>query len=140
MNLTLFSQWLENITQPQYVYYHPVQVLLFGGLSYVSAACFTSIPPKRAMKIAVLAYGISQLMAPFFIEIFEPYREIPLVPLVGQFIQLSASLISVKILYNLALQTLSFKEIRQLSLAFFIGLSLSRFAILKFRQYISTHK
>lgn len=138
MDLASISLWIEEVTQPEHPYYHPVQVALFAGSSYVSTLCLTSISPKRGMKVAVLAYGISQLITPFFVECFEPYRDITLVPLVGQVLQLTSSLLLTKGIYFLAGQTLSFKEIRQLGIAFLVGLAISRFVLLKFRQQIKS--
>lgn len=129
-------RFLQDSTHPQHPYYHPFQIFVFASTSYVSAAYLTSVSPARSAKAAILVYLISRLTTPLFIQLFEPYREIPLAPLIGQVFQLTATLASLKTIYFLAGHPLSFKEIRQLSIPFLIAICFSRFLILRFyRQH-----
>lgn len=136
MRLESYSPWLEQITQPQYPYYHPIQASLFASLSYIGAACLTSISPRRAMTVAILAYAISQLISPFFCQLVGPYEDVSLVPLAAQILQLTSSLVLAKVICQFVGQTLSFKEIRHLSIVFMICLYVSRLALRKFRQQL----
>jgi hypothetical protein len=136
MHFRSFSLWLEQVTQPEYPYYHPIQVGLFASLSYVSTACLTSIPPVRGATLTVSAYLISQLTAPLFCEFFKPYQEIPLIPLIGQVLQWTTSLILAKVMCRIAGQVISFKEMRQIGLGFLMCLYIARWALFKFRQQL----
>lgn len=134
MNLASLSRWLEQATRPQHPYYHPLQLTFFASLSYISTAYFTRIPPIRGMTFIISAYTISQLITPFFIQLFEPYQNIALIPLSGQVMQLSLSATLAKIICYLAGHNLSFKEIRLVSTVFLVSLYVSRFALRKLRQ------
>lgn len=136
MSPATFSNWLEQVTHPNHPYYHPVQVALFAGISYVGTICLTSLPPVHGMSLAILAYAISQLVTPLFAECFEPYQDISLIPLIGQAMQITLSLVIAKVLCNLAGQTLSFKEVRQVGLVSLISLYVSRLILLKLRQQL----
>lgn len=138
MNLSSLSQWLEQVTQPQHPCYHPIQATVVASISYISTACFTNIPPIRGVALVTLTYAISQLVTPFFIQIFESYQDVSLVPLLGQVLQFSVSVVLAKFVCQLANQTLSFKEIRHVSAAFLICLFVARFALRKFRQQLQT--
>ncbi len=136
MRFASFSRWLGQATQPHHPYYHPIQMTLFAGLSYIGTACFTSIPPVRGMTLTVLTYAISQLITPFFIQFFAPYEDLSLAPLIGQALQLTTSLILAKTICHIVGQTLSFKEVRQVCLVFFLSLYVSRCALFVFRQQL----
>lgn len=136
MRLRSFSLWLEEVTQPEHPYYHPIQVGLFASLSYVGTACLTSIPPARGATLTVLAYLISQLTAPLFCELFKPYQDTPLIPLVGQVFQWTTSLILAKVMCRIAGQAISFKEMRQIGFVFLLCLYVARWALFKFRQQL----
>lgn len=137
MNLIPFSNWLEQATQPGHPFYHPSQIALFASLSYVSTACLTSLPPLRGMTLTILAYSISQFTTPLFSQLFEPYRNKSLAPFIGQVLQLSTSLMLAKVFCRLVGQSLSLKEMRQVSLVFMTCLYVSRIALLKLRQNCS---
>lgn len=134
MHVGSFSRWLEQATQPRHPYYHPIQITLFASLSYAGTACFTSIPPLRGMTLIVLTHTISQLITPFFVQLFEPYKDVSLAPLVGQALQLTTSLILAKTICHIVGQTLSFKEVRQVGIVFFLSLYVLRCALFVFRQ------
>ncbi len=136
MPLEFLSRWLDQATQPRHPLYHPVQVVMFAGLSYISTACFTSIPPSKGMTFVILAYTISQFTASLFSKLLDPYQDIALVPLIGQVVHLSVALISAKVICQLIGQSLSFKEIRKMSIVFIMTLFVMRFALRKFRQQL----
>ena len=138
MPLEFLSKWLDQTTRPQHPLYHPVQIVMFAGISYISNACFTSIPPSKGMTFAILAYVISQFTAPLFSRFLDPYQEIALVPLIGQVIHLSVALILARAICQLIGQSLSFKEIRKMSIVFIITLFVMRFALRKFRKQLKT--
>jgi hypothetical protein len=132
MQLTSISNWLEQATQPQHPYYHPIQVALSAGISYVGTACLTSISPKRGMMLIISAYAISQLITPLFCKLFEPYQDISLVPLFGQILQIAASLVLAKVVCQLAGQTLTFKEAGKVGLVFIPSLCATRWILIQF--------
>jgi hypothetical protein len=134
MSLSSFSHELEQTTRPHGPYYHFVQVTLFAGLSYIGTACWTKIRPIRGTILVVLAYGISQLITPLFVNFFEAYQDVSLVPLVGQVLQLTTSLFLANVICFLANKALSLKEIRQVSTAFLLTLFTARFVLSKFRE------
>ncbi len=139
MNLVSFSHWLEEVTDPRpplHPYYHPVQIAICGSLSYIGTACLTSVPPKRAMLLTALVYTISQIITPLICPYFEPYQDISLVPLIGQVIQLTTSLLLAKVICRLVGQSLSFKDIQKVSLAFMVALCVAHFTLLKFRRHL----
>lgn len=130
------SHWLAEVTkQPNHPYYHHVQLTLFAGLSYISTSCFTSIAPKKGVTLVVLSYTISQAIAPLFYKL-EPYQNQPFVVLIGRFIHLASSLLLAKISCEFIGLSLSFKQMRQIVIAFSIALFISRFALLKIREQI----
>lgn len=134
MSPATFSNWIEQVTQPDHPYYHPVQIALFAGVSYMGTSCLTSLRPIHGMSLAVLAYTISQLVTPLFVECFEPYQDISLVPLIGQVLQITLSLTLAKAICHIAGYHLSFQHVRQIGLVFLISLYVSRLVILKLRQ------
>jgi hypothetical protein len=136
MHLAAVSRWLGQATQPRHPYYHPLQITLFASLSYAGTACFTSIPPVRGMTLIMLAYAISQLVTPFFIQFFEPYEDVSLAPFIGQLLLLTISLVLAKTICHIAGQTLSCKEVRQVCTVFFLCLYVSRCALFIFRQQL----
>jgi hypothetical protein len=138
MSLVSFQHWLkEASSQPSHPFYHPIQATLFASLSYAGTMCFTSIPPIRAMTFAVLAYAISQFVAPLFSELLEPYQEVELVPLTGQVLQLSTSLILAKVICSLAGLALSCKEIRKVCVVFLVSFCIFRLVIVNFFKQIA---
>jgi hypothetical protein len=136
MGLASCSHWLEQLTQPGHPYYHPIQVSLLASISYVSTACLTAISPTRGMTVMILAYAVSQLISPLFCQLFGLYEEVPLIPFMGQALQIATSFIVAKVICQLAGQALSFKELRQVGVVFLVSLYVSRLALRKFRQQI----
>lgn len=134
MSVATYLNWFEQVTVPNHPFYHPVQVTFFAGISYVGTICLTSLSPAHGASLAILAYAISQLVTPLFVECFEPYQDISLAPLIGQALQMSFSLVIAKVICSLVGHTLSFKEIRQVGLVFLISLYVSRLVLLKLRQ------
>ena len=139
MQAAALSHWIEQVTQPKHPLYHPVQGFLFGSCTYIGTAYLTSIPPRKGMLFAVLAYTLSQLTASFFAEFLEPYQEISLVPLIGQVMHLTTSLILAKTICSILKEPLTFKEMRQISFVFLGSLYVMRFALRKFRQHLAYH-
>jgi hypothetical protein len=88
------------------------------------------------MSLAVLAYAISQLVTPLFVECFEPYQDISLAPLIGQVLQITLSLTLAKVICHLAGHALSFQEVRQIGIVFLVSLYVSRLILLKLRQQL----
>lgn len=136
MAFASFSSWLSQITRPNHPFYHPFQISLFASLSYVGTVCLTSIPPRRGTTLAILAYAISQLISPLFCQIFESYREISLIPFVGQVLQLTTTVVLAKVICQLGQQSLSFHEIKQVSLVFLASLYVAKFVLFKLRQHL----
>lgn len=132
------SSCLESITQPKHPLYHPAQAALFGGMYCISTSLFTQICPISGTILGVLAYSISQIVKPVFIELFEPYKNDTLAPFAGQFIMHSLSLYTAKLILQLAGQEISFKQLRELGIAFLITAFIARFALRKFRQNFMT--
>jgi hypothetical protein len=134
MSFTSFSQWLEDFTQPQSPYYHPLQLTLLSGLSYASTACLTSISPVRGMNLINLIYMINQVTTPIFIQFSENQQDVTLIPLSVQVANIGASALIAKLICSLAGQKISIKEMMFVGGAFVITLYGSRFALLKLRQ------
>lgn len=137
MHLKTFSNWLETVTQPNHPFYHPLQLTFFAGISYIGTGRFTKIPPAQGMRLIASAYVISQLTTPCFVQCFEPYQNVSLVPLIGQVMQMTVSLMLAKIICNLIGDPITFKEARLVSTVFFINLFASQFALFKIKQLLS---
>ncbi|WP_068468280.1 hypothetical protein [Candidatus Protochlamydia phocaeensis] len=129
-----FSRWLGQMTQPTHPYYFSAQLLLFSGLSYLSTACLTSIPPVQGMAFMTIAFTISHFVAPLFAKWLEPYWTVSLVPLAGQILHLTTSALLSKAICFLAGYHLTLTQIAQVSSAFLVAVYVLKFALLKFRQ------
>lgn len=137
MYLTAFSRWLGQITQPDHLLYHPIQMSLFASLTYIGTTCLTTRSPLQAATLAALTYNISQFVTPRFIKYFEPNRDVTLAPWIGQCCQLAVSLFLAKITCNLAGQKLSFNDAKIISIAFGVSCFVAHFALRKFREAIA---
>lgn len=140
MRLASFPDWLEEVTNPEHRYFHHFQITMFASISYVSTACLTSIPPTRGMVLTILAYTISELIAPLFCWLLNRYASISLVPSIGQVLQLTTSLVLAKVICHIAGQALSFKEIRQIGIVFLVTLYVTQLALLKICQNLPKSK
>lgn len=135
--LQAFSIWIEQVTQPDHLYYHPLQIALFANVTYITTSCLTSLPFSCAATLLISTYTISQLVTPLFVECFQPYQDIPLIPLFGHVIQITLSLILAKISCNFMGCNLSLKQIRQASLAFLTTLFVCRLILITLRQQLN---
>lgn len=140
VSMQSFSIWIDDVTQPKHPYYHPVQALLFGSFSYLSTACLSSTPPKNAMTVTITAYTISQFTAPLFSKWLEPYKDISLVPLVGQVVHITLSFGTANVICRIAGRSISFKAVGAQITFFLSAISLTRLGLHKLRQNISNDK
>lgn len=118
MILEHYSQWLEQATHPSNKYYLPVQWTLAACTGYAGTWMFTKISPIRGMVLTVLAFSISHLITPYFVEFFQPYSQTPFLPMMGQLLQIASSFSLALIICNIAKLTLSLKEAYRVSGAF----------------------
>lgn len=138
MYLEQLSRQIGELTQPSHPHYFKGQLFLFSTVSYLSSACLTSIPPLNGALFITLSFAISQVAAPFFAAQLEEYRQVTLVPLAGQCMQLTASFLSAKLICSLAGCALSLRQCAQAGMAFLITLYAIKFATRKFRQGLQT--
>lgn len=140
LSLRAFSTWIEQTSQPDHPYYHPLQIALFANVTYITTTCLTTLPFRCATMLVISTYAISQLVTPLFIDCFQPYQDTPLIPFFGHVIQMTLSVILAKMSCNLMGCGLSLKQIRQASLAFLITLFVCRFILIKLRQQLNLHR
>lgn len=136
MDCLAFSRYLKDITKPTHPYYYPVQVSLVASLAYVGTRCFTSLPPLQGTTLAVLMYSIDQFTTPLVGKLIRPYQDITLVPLVGQVLHLTLSLLLTKAICQLAGYSFSFKQMRSVGIVFLVTLAILHFALRQFRRML----
>ncbi|CUI17243.1 hypothetical protein PNK_1634 [Candidatus Protochlamydia naegleriophila] len=136
MRLQQFSQELDELTRPAHSHHFKFQLALFSTITYLSTALLTSISPLSSAIFVSLALSISHLVAPLFAAWLEENRAIPLVPLGGQILQLSLSLILAKGIGSLAGYHLTNTQISHVGILFLLTLSVIHFALYHFRLYL----
>ncbi len=136
MDCLAFSRYLKDITKPTHPYYYPVQISLVASLAYIGTRCFTSMPPLQGTALAVLMYSIDQFTTPLVGKLIRPYQEITLVPLLGQALHLTLSVLFTKVICQLAGYTFSFKQMRTVGLVFATTLTILHFALRQFRRML----
>lgn len=133
MSIRSFVEGLEKITNPQNFYYHPIQITLFGGVTYLSTICLTSLSPLCTVSFVVIAYGINHFIVPYFCRFLKGYKS----PLIGQALHLGCSALGSKMICHLFCASLSLSQIIQIGCAFLLTLYLCQWAFLRLRQQLS---
>lgn len=136
MRLEQLSQALDELTRPSHPHHFKFQLALFSTATYLSTSLLTSISPLSSAIFISLTLTISRSVAPLFAAWLEEYRQIALVPLSGQILQLSLSLVLAKSIGTLAGYHLTIKQITHVGILFLLTLSIMHFALYHFRLYL----
>lgn len=109
-----FAVQITNFRSPQFLLHYASTT----GLTYGVLSVATSINPRESLVFVHIAYLIDLIAAPLFAYYLEPYREVTLVPLVGQVAHLCVSVILAQAICHIFKLTINLKQTPWIGLIF----------------------